>query len=71
MSYQTRIEELRNFDIGDITDLDTVGEWPNSVKMVLSLMVFIACLAAGYYLRHLNSFPPAWIEKRSNQVWHL
>jgi type IV pilus assembly protein PilO len=50
MSYQTRIEELRNFDLGDITDFDTIGEWPGSVKTVLALLVFSGCLAAGYYL---------------------
>lgn len=48
--FKQAIEDLRNFDLADLSDLDSVGVWPRPVKFVLILLVVIACLAAGYFL---------------------
>jgi type IV pilus assembly protein PilO len=49
-NFKNSIEELRNFDVSDISDFETIGIWPNSVKASLALLAFVACLAAGYFL---------------------
>ncbi len=49
-TFKDSIEELRNFDVSDISDFDTIGIWPRSVKAVLALLAFVACIAAGYFL---------------------
>ena len=48
--FKQAIDDLRNFDIADLSDLDTVGAWPKPVKFVLVMLVVIACLSAGYFL---------------------
>lgn len=41
--------DLRDFDWNDLQDLDTIGAWPVSVKALLILLLFVACMAAGYF----------------------
>ena len=41
--------ELRNFDWNDLRDFDSVSAWPGPVKVVITVGVFSACLAAGYF----------------------
>ena len=48
------ISDLRNFDWNDLQDLDTIGVWPAPVKVLLVLVVFSACLAAGFFLHIQN-----------------
>lgn len=49
MSYiKDRIEELRNFDINDLTDIDTIGVWPGAVKAVIVLILFAGSMVGGY-----------------------
>lgn len=48
------ISDLRNFDWNDLQDLDTIGVWPAPVKVLLVLVVFSACLAAGFFLHIKN-----------------
>jgi type IV pilus assembly protein PilO len=48
--FKKAIDDLRNFDVADLADLDSVGVWPRPVKFVLALMVVMACLSAGYFL---------------------
>ena len=48
------ISDLRNFDWNDLQDLDTIGVWPTPVKVLLVLVVFSACLAAGFFLHIQN-----------------
>lgn len=43
------LDELKDFDWGDLGDIETIGFWPAPVKFVLSAVVFIACLGAGYW----------------------
>lgn len=48
--FKQAIDDLRNFDIADLSDLDSIGLWPRPVKFALVLLVVIACLAAGWFL---------------------
>lgn len=43
------IAELKNFDWNDLSDIETIGVWPNVVKFVLGLVLFVACLGGGYW----------------------
>ena len=53
--------DLRDFDWNDLQDFDTIGTWPVSVKALLILLVFVACMAAGYFF----SFQKMQIEFRA------
>lgn len=46
--------DLKNFDWNDLQDLDTIGVWPVAVKAILVLVIFSACLAAGYFFHIQN-----------------
>lgn len=48
--FKQAIEELRNFDIADLSDFDNIGAWPAPVKAVLALLVVVACLSAGWFM---------------------
>lgn len=48
------IHDVKNFDWNDLTDLDTIGIWPSPVKALITLAVFGACSAAGYFLHIQN-----------------
>jgi type IV pilus assembly protein PilO len=55
MSFLTGIvNDLRNFDWNDLQDLDTIGIWPTPVKVIIILIIFIGCNAAGYFLHIQN-----------------
>lgn len=55
MSFITDItQDLKNFDWNDLTDLDTIGVWPVAVKVLITMIVFAAVLAAGYFLHVQN-----------------
>jgi type IV pilus assembly protein PilO len=43
------INELKNFDWNDLSDIETIGVWPNVVKFVLGVVLFVACLGGGYW----------------------
>ena len=43
------VNELKNFDWNDLGDIETIGVWPNVVKFVLGVVLFVACLGAGYW----------------------
>lgn len=43
------INELKNFDWNDLSDIETIGVWPNVVKFVLAVVLFVACLGGGYW----------------------
>ncbi|NKB33403.1 MAG: type 4a pilus biogenesis protein PilO [Pseudomonadales bacterium] len=55
MSWITDITgDLQNFDWNDLQDVDTIGVWPGPVKAIILLIIFAACLTAGYFLRVQN-----------------
>lgn len=37
--FKKAIDDLRDFDIADLTNIDTIGYWPGPVKFVLVLFV--------------------------------
>lgn len=43
------VNELKNFDWNDLGDIETIGVWPNVVKFVLGVVLFVACLGSGYW----------------------
>lgn len=48
-SIRKSVDDLRNFDWNDLSDIDTIGVWPGPVKFVLCTVVFVGCLFAGYW----------------------
>jgi len=49
MALQDTLDQLRNFDVGDL-DVNNIGAWPSPVKAIVLLFIFIAVLGGGYYL---------------------
>ncbi|MEX2131604.1 MAG: type 4a pilus biogenesis protein PilO [Pseudohongiellaceae bacterium] len=51
MSYiKDRITELKNFDVNDLTNIDTIGVWPGAVKAVIVIILFAGSMVGGYVL---------------------
>jgi len=49
MALQDTLDQLRNFDLGDL-DVNNIGAWPSPVKAIVLLFIFIAVIGGGYYL---------------------
>lgn len=47
-------DDLRNFDWNDLQDVDTIGIWPAPVKVIITLVIIIGCLAGGYFFHIQN-----------------
>lgn len=47
-------DEVRNFDWNDIGDPESIGVWPGPVKALLTVLLFAACLGAGYWFHIKN-----------------
>ncbi len=55
MSYiKARIKELKEFDVNDLSDIDTIGVWPGAVKAMIVAFIFSAGIAAGYFFHIQN-----------------
>ncbi|MFK7863695.1 MAG: type 4a pilus biogenesis protein PilO [Pseudohongiellaceae bacterium] len=52
--FSALIEDLQKFDWNDLQDLDTMGVWPAPVKGIIVLVIFSACIAAGYFFHIQN-----------------
>ncbi|MBL4573610.1 MAG: type 4a pilus biogenesis protein PilO [Gammaproteobacteria bacterium] len=48
------INDLRSFDWNDLQDVDTIGIWPAPVKVIITLIIIMGCLAGGYFLHIQN-----------------
>ncbi|MDP6375833.1 MAG: type 4a pilus biogenesis protein PilO [Pseudomonadales bacterium] len=48
MALQDTLEQLQNFDLGDL-DLNNIGSWPEPVKLIVMALLFVLVLGAGYY----------------------
>ena len=49
MALQDSLDQLRNFDLGDL-DVNNVGSWPAPVKIIIMALVLLLLLGGGYYL---------------------
>lgn len=49
MAWQDTLEQLRNFDVGDL-DVNNIGSWPAPVKGVIMVALLALMLGGGYYL---------------------
>lgn len=43
------VNDLKDFDWGDLQDVDTIGTWPVSVKTLIILLLFVVCMTGGYF----------------------
>lgn len=41
--------ELKNFDWHDLSDPESIGDWPGPVRLVLAAALLLVCLAGGYW----------------------
>lgn len=48
MSLENTLQELKDFDVNDL-DFENVGSWPSPVKVILLVVVFVACIGLGYW----------------------
>lgn len=53
MALDDTLRALREFDVNDLS-LDNVGTWPVAVKVIVSMLLFAALTALGYYLHVKN-----------------
>lgn len=51
---QNVLLEFRNFNWSDLTDFNTAGAWPAPVKVLMGILLFAACLGAGYWFHIKN-----------------
>ncbi len=48
MALQDSLDQLRNFELGDL-DVNNIGAWPTPVKAIVLLIVFAIVLGGGYF----------------------
>lgn len=48
MALQDTLDQLRNFDLGDL-DVNNIGAWPTPVKAIVLFLIFIGVIGGGYY----------------------
>ncbi len=62
MSLSSLIKELQSFDWNNLSDIETIGVWPGVVKFVLATVLFVVCLAAGFWfdIRNLQAELGRW-----------
>jgi type IV pilus assembly protein PilO len=65
--FKKAIDDLRDFDIADLTNIDTIGYWPGPVKFVLVLFVIGGCLYAGYFL-HVKNLREQLIRQQAEEI---
>lgn len=49
MAWQDTLEQLRNFDVGDL-DVNNIGSWPAPVKGIIMVVLLALMLGGGYYM---------------------
>lgn len=54
MAMQDILDNLKNFDPEQLNDFDNVGNWPTAIKVLIWIIIFAACLFAGYYFHVTN-----------------
>ena len=61
------LEDLKNFDLTDLGDLDSIGIWPSPVKFVIVMLLVITCFAAGYFL-HIQKLQEQYMRAQAEEV---
>ncbi len=46
--------ELKSFDWHDLSDAESIGDWPGAVRGVLAAVLFVVCLGGGYWFHIKN-----------------
>ena len=57
-------DELSNFDVAELADLETIAEWPQSVRQLLLTSVILLVVTTGY----VSFLSAVRIELESGQV---
>ena len=60
------VDELKNFDWNNLSDIETIGVWPNVVKFVLGMVLFVACLGVGYWF-HVKDLQASLVEVQNRE----
>lgn len=62
MSLSSLTKELQSFDWNNLSDIETIGVWPGVVKFVLAAVLFVVCLAGGFWfdIRNLQAELGRW-----------
>ena len=66
MAFEDTMRSLREFELGDL-DLDNVGSWPVSIKVLIWLMLLVAVLAGGYYY-HIEGLQLQLVQAEEKEV---
>lgn len=55
-------KQVQSFDWHDLGDIDSIGEWPSVVKLLVATALFVACSGAGFYfdIRSLQAELGRW-----------
>ena len=63
----TLLKELQSFDWNNLSDIESIGVWPGVVKMLIALVLFVLCLAAGFWfdIRTLQTALTRWQAEES------
>ena len=54
MALKDVVESLKNFDMDQLNDLNSVGSWPLAVKLIMWVLAFVGALTAGYFFHVTN-----------------
>jgi type IV pilus assembly protein PilO len=54
MAMEDILEGLQNFDVDQLNDLNNVGSWPMTVKVIMLVVAFAGALTIGYFLHVTN-----------------
>ncbi len=49
MSFQDQMDRLKNFDISDLNDPNSAGQWPFLVKAIIWLLLIVIVIILGYF----------------------
>ena len=54
MALKDVVESVKNFDMDQLNDLNSVGSWPLAVKLIMWVLAFVGALTAGYFFHVTN-----------------
>lgn len=62
MNLAALIKELQSFDWNNLSDIESIGVWPGVVKFILAVVLFVVCLAGGFWfdIRNLQAELGRW-----------